>query len=299
MYKRQAERSIKDAQWKALEFRALDVRLQGLREKLLREETQLEQVIAEQREAERELETGRERRETASDTLNAAQAGVYQVGSTLARVEQQIAHQQELSVRLQRARDEAQSALAELGQHISGDAQKLDVLRETLAEAEPQLELLQEADLLRQDALHEVEGRLADWQTRWETHTREQSEASRAGEVERTRIEQLDRQIFDADRRRSQLHDERIGLDLVSLSDAFAQLELEHETRKESLEALTEQVELRKHASGELQEQQRSAQTELAELRKHAQSARGRLASLETLQHAALGQEQGLSLIHI
>jgi chromosome segregation protein len=289
----QAERSIKDAQWKALEFRALDVRLQGLREKLLREETQLEQVIAEQREAERELETGRERRETASDTLNAAQAGVYQVGSTLARVEQQIAHQQELSVRLQRARDEAQSALAELGQHISGDAQKLDVLRETLAEAEPQLELLQEADLLRQDALHEVEGRLADWQTRWETHTREQSEASRAGEVERTRIEQLDRQIFDADRRRSQLHDERIGLDLVSLSDAFAQLELEHETRKESLEALTEQVELRKHASGELQEQQRSAQTELAELRKHAQSARGRLASLETLQHAALGQEQG------
>ncbi|HQY49015.1 MAG TPA: AAA family ATPase, partial [Thermomonas sp.] len=98
----QAERSIKDAQWKALEFRALDTRLQGLREKLLREETRLEQVIAEQREAERELETGRERRETASQALNAAQAGVYQVGSTLARVEQQIAHQQELSVRLQR-----------------------------------------------------------------------------------------------------------------------------------------------------------------------------------------------------
>ncbi|HQQ57872.1 MAG TPA: chromosome segregation protein SMC [Thermomonas sp.] len=289
----QAERSIKDAQWKALEFRALDTRLQGLREKLLREETQLEQVIAEQREAERELEPGRERRETASQALNAAQAGVYQVGSTLARVEQQIAHQQELSVRLQRARDEAQSALAELGQHISGDAHKLDVLREALAEAEPQLELLQEADLLRQDALHEVEGRLADWQTRWETHTREQSEASRAGEVERTRIEQLDRQIFDADRRRSQLHEERTGLDLLSLSDAFAQLEREHETRKESLEALTEQVELRKHASAELQEQQRSAQTELAELRKQAQAARGRLASLETLQHAALGQEQG------
>ena len=117
---------------------------------------------------------------------------MYQVGSTLARVEQQIAHQQELSVRLQRARDEAQSALAELGQHISGDAQKLDVLRETLAEAEPQLELLQEADLLRQDALHEVEGRLADWQTRWETHTREQSEASRAGEVEPVSYTHLD-----------------------------------------------------------------------------------------------------------
>ena len=43
----------------------------------------------------------------------------------------------------------------------------------------------------------------------------------------------------------------------------------------------------------ELQDQQRTAQTELAEVRKQAQAARGRLSSLETLQHAALGQEQG------
>ena len=81
----QAERRIKDAEWKALEFRALDGRLQRLREKLASEETRLEQLIAEQREAERELETGRGRRESASDALNAAQAAVYQVGSTLAR----------------------------------------------------------------------------------------------------------------------------------------------------------------------------------------------------------------------
>ena len=117
----QAERRVKDAEWKGLEFRALDTRLQRLREKLASEETRLEQLIAEQREAERELETGRGRRESASDALNAAQAAVYQVGSTLARLEQQIAHQQELSSRLQRAREEAQTALAELGSHISGD----------------------------------------------------------------------------------------------------------------------------------------------------------------------------------
>ena len=78
----QAERRIKDVEWKALEFRALDGKLQRLREKLAQEETRLEQLIAEQREAERELETGRERRETASESLNAAQAAVYQVGST-------------------------------------------------------------------------------------------------------------------------------------------------------------------------------------------------------------------------
>ena len=289
----QAERKVKDAEWKALEFRHLDSRLQGLREKLAREETRLEQLIAEQREAERELETGRTRRESASDALNAAQAAVYQVGGTLARVEQQIAHQRELSTRLHRARDEAQAALAELGSHIEGDQRKLDLLREAVADAEPRLELLQEEDVLRQDAWREAETRLSDWQQRWDTHSREQADAARAGDVERTRIEHLDRQILDADRRREQLSAERAGLDLDTLADAFEQLALQHETQKESLESLTEQVEQRKQATGDVQDQQRATQSELAELRKQAQAARGRLASLETLQHAALGQEQG------
>ena len=289
----QAERRIKDVEWKALEFGALDAKLQRLREKLAQEETRLEQLVAEQREAERELETGRERRETASDALNAAQAAVYRVGADLARVEQQIAHQREMASRLQRARDEAQATLAELGSHIHDDQQKLDALREAVADAEPRLELLQEGDLARQDALRDAEGKLADWQQRWDTHGREQAEASRAGDVERTRIEHLDRQVLDADRRREQLINERAGLDLDTLADAFAELQLQHETQKESLDTLGEQVELRKQATAEAQDQQRARQAELAELRKQAQAARGRLSSLETLQAAALGQEQG------
>ena len=289
----QAERRVKDAEWKALEFRALDAKLQRLREKLASEETRLEQLVAEQREAERELETGRTRRESASEALNTAQGAVYQVGGTLARIEQQIAHQRELSSRLQRARDEAQAALAELGSHIDDDQRKLDLLRESVADAEPRLELLQEEDVLRQDAWREAEAKLADWQQRWDTHSREQADAARAGDVERTRIEHLDRQVLDADRRREQLAAERLGLDLDALADAFEHLTLDHETRKEALEALTEQVEQRRSATDEVQQRQRSTQSELAELRKQAQAARGRLASLEALQHAALGQEQG------
>ena len=56
---------------------------------------------------------------------------------------------------------------------------------------------------------------------------------------------------------------------------------------------LREQVEQRKQATADAQDQQRARQAELAELRKQAQAARGRLSSLETLQAAALGQEQG------
>ncbi len=292
----QAERRIKDAEWKALEFRTLDTKLQRLREKLAQDETRLEQLIAEQREAERELETGRGRRDGASEALNAAQAAVYQVGSTLARVEQQIAHQRELATRLQRARDEAQSALSEIGGHISGDQQKLDVLRESVADAEPRLLEMQEDDVARQDAWRDAEARLADWQQRWDGHSKAQAEATRAGDVERTRIEHLDRQILDADRRREQLAAERTGLDLDALSEAFIALQDQHEGQKIALDDLTTDVETRKQALTSLQEKQRTSQTELAELRKQAQAARGRLASLETLQNAALGQEQGAAV---
>ena len=292
----QEERRIKDAEWKALEYRGLDGRLQGLREKLAEEETRLQQLIAEQREAERLLETDRVRREEAADGLNKAQGEVYQVGSTLARIEQQIQHQRELADRLKKARDEAHNALQELGQHISGDETRLNVLRESVADAEPQLEQLREEDVFRQDALREAEAALADWQQRWETHSRDSAEASRAGDVERTRVDYLDRQSLEAERRREALANERTGLDLDALASAFEQLQLQHDTQKESLETLTEQVEARKQGAADVQEQQRATQTELSDVRKRAQEARGRLSSLETLQHAALGQEQGAAM---
>jgi chromosome segregation protein len=292
----QAERRIRDAEWKALEYRGLDAQLQGLREKLAQDETRLQQLIAEQREAERHIESDRVRREEASEALNRAQAGVYQVGGTLARIEQQIAHQREMAQRLQRARDEAQAALAEIGTHISGDEARLGVLRDAIAEAEPQLAQLQAGDQARQDALRDVEAKLTDWQQRWDAHARAQSEAARAGDVERTRVDYLDRQALDADRRREQLAAERSGLDLAALAEAFAGIQSQHDQQKAALDGMAAEVEARKHAVTELQDQQRSAQSELAEVRKQAQEKRGRLSSLETLQHAALGQEQGAAV---
>lgn len=122
------------------------------------------------------------------------------------------------SHRLHKARDEAQSQLQELTQHISGDSAKLSVLREAVAAAEPQLEQLREDHEFRQESLREAEARLADWQQRWETHNRDTGEASRAGEVERTRVDYLDRQALEADRRREALVNERAGLDLDALA---------------------------------------------------------------------------------
>jgi chromosome segregation protein len=292
----QAERRIKDAEWKALEFRVLDTQLQRLRDGLMQEETRLQQIIAEQREAERLIEEGRASREAAAEALNKAQAEGYEVGGTLARIEQQIAHQRELGQRLQRARDEAQQALSEIGLHIENDQQRLDMLRAGIEEAEPRLEMLREEDGARQEFLQDAEGKLGDWQQRWDAHSRAQAEASRAAEVERTKVDYLDRQSIDAERRREQLNSERNALDVNLLADAFADLQMQHDEKKAGLDGLGDELEARKLAVVDVQDRVRNAQAELADVRKQVQTARGRLSSLETLQHAALGQEQGAAV---
>ncbi|RMH94524.1 chromosome segregation protein SMC [Lysobacter pythonis] len=292
----QAERRIKDAEWKALQYRALDADLQRHRQALAADETKLEQLVAEQRQAEREIETGRERHQSAIDAHAQAQAEVYRVGGVLARLEQQIQHQHELATRLVTARDEAEAALSEVVAHIGSDEEALEMLRESLLDAEPRLAELREGDEARQEALREAESKLGDWQQRWETQSREQAEAARAGDVERTRVGYLDRQLLDAERRREKLAEERAALDLDALAEAFAGLELRHEEQKTGIDTLQTQVETRKQSVTDLQEEQRQLQSRLAEARKSAQEKRGRLSSLETLQSAALGQEQGAAV---
>ena len=292
----QAERKVKDAEWKALQYRALDADLQQHRQALAADETKLEQLVAEQRQAEREIETGRERHQSAVDAHAQAQAEVYRVGGVLARLEQQIQHQQELSTRLATARDEASSALAEVVAHIGSDEAALASLQASLQDAEPRLAGLREGDAARQTELKNAEAQLADWQQRWETHGREQAEAARAGDVERTRVDYLDRQVLDAERRREKLAGERALLDLDALTAAFADIEQRHDAQKSGIDTLQSDVESRKQAVTALQDEQRQLATQLADSRRAAQEKRGRLSSLETLQSAALGQEQGAAV---
>ena len=292
----QSERKIKDAEWKALQYRTLDADLQQHRQALAADETKLEQLIAEQRQAEREIESGRERHQAAVDGHAKAQAEVYRVGGVLARLEQQIQHQQEMSTRLATARVEAETALAEVIAHIGSDEAALTSLQTNLQDAEPKLAELRSGDEARQAELKEAETALADWQQRWDALNKDQSEATRAGDVERTRVDYLDRQMLDAERRREKLAGERTQLDLEALATAFADIEQRHDTQKAGIDTLTGDVETRKQAVTALQDEQRQLATQLADSRKSAQDKRGRLSSLETLQSAALGQEQGAAV---
>src|SRR3546814_4572848 len=103
------------------------------------------------------------------------------------------------------------------------------------------------------------------------------------------RVDYLDRQGLEAERRREQLASERAALDLSALAEAFAGIEVQHEEQKASLDTLGGELEQRKQAVTELQDQQRTAPNELAEGRKQGQRSEEHTSELQSLKSHSYG----------
>ncbi|MBB3226938.1 chromosome segregation protein [Luteibacter sp. Sphag1AF] len=286
------EQTRREAELRALEYRTLHRRHEGEGDGLRQAELDIEKRIAEQRQVEAQLESVRDRHQGASEHLNLVQAEVYKVGSEIARVEQQVRHSRDLNERLTRSLAEAAREHDELQGHISADHEQIETLRMALAEGEPKLEALQQIQDETSDTQRVTEARLADWQSRWDTHTRSAGEAARAAEVERTKLAYLDRQSVDLSKRREALEAEQKATDLTSLEAAAESLDIEHDTQRERVESLGSLLDQHKVAHERVLDEERQVQSSLNEARQQLQTARGRQASLEALQHAALGQEE-------
>jgi chromosome segregation protein len=286
------EQTRREAELRAMEYRSLHRQHEGEGDGLRGAETEIEKHLAGQRHIEAQLESVRERHQGSSEHLNTVQAEVYKVGAEIARVEQQVRHNRETSDRLLRAQGEAEREFEELQGHISADREQIETLRMALAEGEPKLESLQQMQDDTAQLQRETETKLADWQSRWDVHTRTASEAARAAEVERTKLAYLDRQGLDLARRREGLEAEQKATDVAALDAAAEQLDLEHDTHRERVESLGTLLDQHKVSHERVLDEERQVQSSLNEARQQLQTARGRQASLEALQHAALGQEE-------
>ena len=287
------EQRHKQAELQALEYRKVSREHAAHGEQLRQDELAIEKRVAEQSQLQARTETARENHHEANEHLNTAQAEVYRIGAEIARIEQQVRHNRETAERLERARVEAEREHDELTGHLGTDREQLATLEAELGEGEPKLKALREAADATAQTQREAEARLADWQERWDAHSGSTSEASRAADVERTRLDYLDRQVLDVARRREALQAEQRASDADALATAAKELAAEHERQRETVESLGQALDERKQAGEGLLERERAVQGELNQARQSLQQAAGRLSSLEALQHAALGQDEG------
>ena len=291
--KLKAEAARVEAELRALSLKAEDDAVAAGVAAVSATQLEIDRVTADQREVEARIEAFRDRQIVASDAFNKVQGEVYRVGAEIARVEQQIQHTRDLSERLARAGRETEQQLAEIAEHARADREQITLLTAALAEVGPRQAELQGAAAAKAEALRAAEHAIAEWQQRWDRYAKASSEASRRAEVERTRLDFVDRQSNDLGRRREQLQREQEQADLAKLGNDSELLESEQSTQKARLDELSTLAEQRKTRYAELGEELKQAQGELSRLRQAFESAKGRAASLEALQHAALGQDIG------
>ncbi len=289
-----ADQNRTEAELKGLTLRAARVELASHAQEVTDATLEMEKHVAAQRQREALLETSRERHGAAGEHLNMVQAELYRIGAEVARVEQQIQHNRELTEQLQRAHAENERAHLEMEGHLANDSARRDALLQAVAEAEPRLAGLRSADENAIEGLRVAEAALTGWQERWDAHSKSASQVAQEAEVERTRLDFLDRQSLDAEQRRAALQSEQQTMNLVELDRLLQRLESDHGDVRTQVEALTAGLQQRHQGFDRSIEQERSLESSLSERRGQLESLRGRLSSLEALQHDALG-EQGAS----
>ena len=253
--------------------------------------TALEKRMAELRENEAEAERLREQRIESSEDFNAVQALFYQLGSQISQVEQSILHQRELIARQQRERQEALAAIEAARQEIGQDETKLAEIEATIDALEPEVEMAAEALAEAQRQLEEVEARQWQWQQQWDECNRKVAEPVQQAQVERARMEQLERHIQQLRDREARLRGERDNIQIAPIEAQVEELaravESQLAVEEEAGAALEETLTAIDGLRASLQENQ----GRLNGRRQEAQQLRGRLASLEALQQAALGKD--------
>jgi len=288
-YKEQ-ERKLK-AEHLALRLRALDQQcvaqeaaLAGLTQGLEAARAGLARVHATQAEAEA---ANRE----ANHALSAQQNKVYEAEGQLARQEQNLQHARELKALKTRDLERLAHELDDLGRREAADQQQIAELSATLVELETRLHEAQDGEARHQAAVQAAEQASASAQSRWDEFSLRAEAPLYQAEGERVRVQTLDRALGQARERLERLRAERAALDAApiqsSLFDADSELETLHRELSDGqarLQALDRQVQ-------QLRDARSSEDGALHEARQSLQNARGRFASLETLQQAALRED--------
>ncbi len=286
------ERTFK-GQLQALRWRSLDGDMKGQEGQLREEETALEAQVAQQRAAEAEIEVKREAHVDATEAFNQIQSEFYGIGADIARMEQTIQHSRERFQQQRQDLEQLERSWNEAQVHIDKDSSRIQELDSTLAELEPQHQLAQEAEELSAATLAEAEQQMQEWQAKWEHFNQEANEPAQTSQVERARIQHLEQQEGQLQQRLKRLEDEQGILVGGNLDE---EIELLSESRAEGemkAEMLAEQLASAISRINEQREQNHQDSRSLDEIRGELQSKKGRHASLEALQQAALGKRQG------
>ena len=275
----------------ALRWQVLDAEIRANQDTINQLQIQIEATTAEQRRIDADVEKHLSDNADLNDALGEVQARFYSLGNDIARLEQSIEHHLERVEQLKLDLAETEEGWEQTREELDIDLRKITQLDEELKQVSPQLAQAREQEKSSSEALAQAEAAVQHWQQEWDEFNKRAEEPRQAAEVEQSRIQQLETIIERGLERKQRLQQERENLkqpqengemdqaarQLTVLERELAELKQQNSDQGQSLTSkrgqLADCVESLDKARGELQ------------------TAKGKQASLEALQQAALGQD--------
>jgi chromosome segregation protein len=276
------------AQLQALQWQQLDQQIATATQAIGELEVKLEAIHAEHQQVDTAIEQHRVDHGDRTDVFNKVQATYYSLGSEVARIEQTLKHQQERGRQLRDDLAQTSGNLEQAESHLGSDHDKLASWETELTTLAPEMEMLQALEQESAESLLQAEEAMHNWQHQWDEFNQHAAEPRQQAEVQQSRIRHVEQVLQRIQQRSRQLEEEKHSLapgpadgEIEALGEQLAEIELimaEHEGRSESL---VEQLAATRDSNS-------SVSAQLNEVRSQLQQLRGRQASLEALQQAAM-----------
>jgi chromosome segregation protein len=287
---KQEERQVK-AELLALRWRSLDRELQQRERQLAQQQNQLEAALAGQRKLEAQIEAEREQHIEANERFNEVQGRFYALGAEISGLEQAIQFARDVRRRQELDLAQVEQAWQESESHRSQDQGRLEELNASLLQEQPRLDEARNLERNLAETLAEAEQSMHTWQTEWEQFNQQAMQPAQTAQVERTRINHLEQQGSNLERRLQQLKHELERLDDSRLLSEITALEVQEAEQLDQLETLQAQLaDALKHIARQ-RDNNSQLSHQLDQARSQLQATKGRQASLEALQQAALGKQ--------
>lgn len=283
------ERQLK-ANLQAHRLRVLSEQNAAQREHITGVELEVEALVTRQVEKDTAIEKYRSQYTELGDAFNEVQGRFYSLGADIARIEQTIQHAKERGRQLETDLEQTERDYQQAQEHLSSDSEKVEQWEAELLEIEPELEMMQAAEDDSSGILQEAEDAMQAWQTDWDGFNQSAARPRQQAEVEQSRIQHLEQVLTRLNERIRKLTDEQRELvpqgsdeEAQLLQEQLAELELLLEEQRLKVESYNDELEQKRVQENEVS-------NDLDRLRGQLQTQRGRFASLEALQQAALGE---------
>jgi chromosome segregation protein len=285
-----AEERLKKGQLQALKWQVLEVDYRKRELDVAELEMQFEGKMSLQTAADAAIEERRESHRERNEIFNTAQAKYYEVGAQIARHEQKIEHQAQMSLQLSQDLAETEKSILETQRALEEDQLKLEDVNEELMMLEPELDVLLAGEEAAGEELIISEEAMSAWQVSWDEFTQKASAPARQAEVAQSRIQNLEQQLTRLQHRIDRLDEEKRQLvsnpeaeEIVFLTEQILEHEMQLEEQQMASENFGDQLAVQR-------EKIENLRRKLDEGRSELQQVQGRKASLEALQQAAKGE---------